>query len=621
MVHNASRECERDELMMNIHPSYADIRKPLSCVSLDFGDYRCRDIKLLSNNGSSGLVYQAISDDFYGSGKPSANLIIKECYPLELARCIHRNYNVLEMSDEADSSDRALFNRYLDRYHKAFSNNASLRQGCAREQISTPSRAFSINGTLYIINNASHGTTMDAAFASMNVYQQLKTLLRLGETLAAIHNAGYVYLDLKPENILCIKNPNDDTQFTDDIRLFDFDSTLSLKELSEDDAIVSGSGDWSAFEQTHPGHIHEVGIPSDMYSLGALLFWVLVGRPPKTTEVIHADGDWMVSGSSLPSLGDKASHDQIACIKRIFDHTLCIQPARRYQSAQPFIEEVNKLAELLMPTNETMNARFDEVENLLKRVAQELKQQGSLRAPNNAPTTNTLDAATLIIEPSTVSDSDIGKGIPFVAEPDLANPNCMQPSSPEASLEDVIMPAIMLSQLAKQLPDSLSEEARASILAHVESLATYVNERDLSALAFEDERTTILCNALMSIKVNGALKNACPDETKKALDYIDGQLDEAIAQCRYNEIERLVSTSNIRNNLLQSMLLIGAANSALGNHLSRKMREEVQGVLRSANEALIQNDPEIMDALASQISSILALAQSDAIMGMMGKLF
>ena len=69
------------------------------------------------------------------------------------------------------------------------------------------------------------------------------------------------------------------------------------------------------------------------------------------------------------------------------------------------------------------------------------------------------------------------------------------------------------------------------------------------------------------------------------------------------------------------MLLIGAANSALENHLSRKMREEVQGVLRNANEALIQNDPEIMDALASQISSILALAQSDAIMGMMGKLF
>ena len=607
--------------MMNIHPSYADIRKPLSCNSLDFGDYRCRDIKLLSNNGSSGLVYQAISDDFYGSGKPSANLIIKECYPLELARCIHRNNNALEMSDEADSSDRELFGRHLNRYLKAFSNNASLRQGCAREQISTPSRAFSINGTRYIINNASHGTTMDAAFASMSVYQRLKTLLRLGETLAAIHNAGYVYLDLKPENILCVKNPNDDTQFTDDIRLFDFDSTLSLKELSEDDVIVSGSGDWSAFEQTHPGHIHEVGIPSDIYSLGALLFWALVGRPPKTTEVIHADGDWTISDSSLPLLGDKVSHDQIACVKRIFDHTLCIQPARRYQSAQPLIEDINKLAELLMPTNETMNARFDKLENLFKRVAQELERQDSSHTPNNASTADIPDAATLIIEPSSTSDNDIGKGLPFVAGPDLTNPNCTQTSSPKASLENVIMPAIMLSQLVKGFTDSLSEEARASILAHVESLATYVNERDLTALASEDERTTILCNALTSIKVNDAFKNACPNETKKALDYIDGQLDEAIAQCRYKDIERLISTNKSRSNLLQSMLLIDAASSCLEENLSDKMRTEIEKVLSSANDALIKNDAKIMDALASQISNILALAQSDAIMGMMGKLF
>lgn len=525
------------------------------------------------------------------------------------------------MSDEADSSDRALFNRYLDRYHKAFSNNASLRQGCAREQISTPSRAFSINGTLYIINNASHGTTMDVAFASMSVYQRLKALLRLGETLAAIHNAGYVYLDLKPENILCVKNPNDDTQFTDDIRLFDFDSTLSLKELSEDDVIVSGSGDWSAFEQTHPGHIHEVGIPSDIYSLGALLFWVLVGRPPKTTEVIHADGDWTVSGSSLPSLSDKASHNQIACIKRIFDHTLCIQPARRYQSAQPFIEDVNRLAELLMPTNETMNARFDEVINLLKNFAQEHNQKDSLHVRPDTLASNTLDAATLIIEPSTASDNNIDKGTPFVAEPDLANQNCTQSSSSEASLEDVIMPAIMLSQLAEDFSDSLSEEARASILAHLESLAAYVDERDLTALISEDERTTILCNALMSIRINNAFKGVCPDETKKALDYIDGQLDEAIAQCRYKEIDRLICTNESRNNLLEATIAIDKASSALGNRLSNKMREEIKEILHSTSKALIKNDPEIMDGLTSRISNIWAHAKNDAIMGIMGELF
>ena len=78
--------------MSALIPFAADSRQPLASTEIDFGSYRCQNIQLLSTSGSSGLVYQASSDNYFDeSGSPVAQLIIKECYPLELSERISRD--------------------------------------------------------------------------------------------------------------------------------------------------------------------------------------------------------------------------------------------------------------------------------------------------------------------------------------------------------------------------------------------------------------------------------------------------------------------------------------------------------------------------------------------------
>lgn len=154
-------------------PFAEDSRQPLASTEIDFGSYRCQNIQLLSTSGSSGLVYQATSDNYFDeNGSPVASLIVKECYPLELSERISRDGDRLSFKTGITGDELRLFDRYLNRYRKAFENNALLMRSGAREQVSMPSRAFSANGTLYIVNNASHGIVMSKAFISMNLYQK-----------------------------------------------------------------------------------------------------------------------------------------------------------------------------------------------------------------------------------------------------------------------------------------------------------------------------------------------------------------------------------------------------------------------------------------------------------------
>ena len=74
-------------------PFAEDSRQPLASTEIDFGSYRCHNIQLLSTSGSSGLVYQAASDNYFDeNGSPVASLIVKECYPLELSERISKGW-------------------------------------------------------------------------------------------------------------------------------------------------------------------------------------------------------------------------------------------------------------------------------------------------------------------------------------------------------------------------------------------------------------------------------------------------------------------------------------------------------------------------------------------------
>ncbi|QDU75900.1 Serine/threonine-protein kinase PknB [Bremerella volcania] len=155
----------------------------------------------------------------------------------------------------------------------------------------------------------------------------------LADAIHAAHLAGIVHRDLKPGNILL--NEDQTTKIGDFSlsRRVELDSTRSTKVPR------AGTPSYMAPEQA-AGERNAIQPTVDIYSLGAVLYELLTGRPPFKAEtsaetlqqVIHDDP---VSPSQLNS---RVPCDlQTICLK-------CLQkdPTRRYLSAADLADDLNR---------------------------------------------------------------------------------------------------------------------------------------------------------------------------------------------------------------------------------------------------------------------------------------
>ncbi len=170
---------------------------------------------------------------------------------------------------------------------------------------------------------------------------------RLVETLArAIHEAhlrGLVHRDLKPANILLAADG------VPKIADFGLAKWLDAEAGPTRTHLIVGSPSYMAPEQAGPGPV-PVGPAADVYSLGAILYELLTGRPPfqastvlETLERVRSD-----EPVSPARLRPRLPRDLVtACLK-------CLEkdPARRYASAADLADDLRRFE-----AGETIRAR------------------------------------------------------------------------------------------------------------------------------------------------------------------------------------------------------------------------------------------------------------------------
>ena len=146
------------------------------------------------------------------------------------------------------------------------------------------------------------------------------------------HERGVLHRDLKPSNILL--------DVFDQPRVTDF----GLAKLSHHDAeltlpgAVLGSPNFIPPEQA-AGKFSEIAAPADVYSLGAVLYQLLTGRPPFQGETLHEILRQVQSAEPVPphKLNPSVPLDlQTICLK-------CLQkePARRYATARELADDLD----------------------------------------------------------------------------------------------------------------------------------------------------------------------------------------------------------------------------------------------------------------------------------------
>jgi hypothetical protein len=154
-------------------------------------------------------------------------------------------------------------------------------------------------------------------------------LITLAEAVRFAHQAGILHLDLKPGNVLVTA--------TGEPKIADF-GLAQARAGQLVDSPLQGTPRYMAPEQTHWGG--EVGTWTDIYGLGAILYYMLTGQPP-------------VSGSNLSEIFARVRQGDVVPIQQLRPDTpialvaicqKCMRrlPAERYSSAADLKEDLQR---------------------------------------------------------------------------------------------------------------------------------------------------------------------------------------------------------------------------------------------------------------------------------------
>ena len=163
--------------------------------------------------------------------------------------------------------------------------------------------------------------------------EAIETTIDLAETLQHVHEAGIVHRDMKPANILVNR---DGEHFINDFG-------LAMIEVSESDrGLLIGTPAYMSPEQAS-GEGHLVDGRSDIFSLGVILYEMLVGRRPfrggSTEQILYQIRT--IDHKPLRQLNRRLP----LALERVCQKALSKQKGSRYSSAIEFAGDLRRVLE------------------------------------------------------------------------------------------------------------------------------------------------------------------------------------------------------------------------------------------------------------------------------------
>lgn len=239
------------------------------------GAVRYTIIKEIGRGGSC-IVYDASYETNTGDVKC---VRIKECYPAKM-----RIERTLDGHLTAHPADNGQFEAVKSKFQSDFSlgNGLFYAEGGLYDALTTTIDIYSENGTSYLVSTYSPEFTL-ATYRPENLLVCVTLVKQVAQILKRIHNEGYLYLDTKPDNVLVLDS------YATRVQLFDLDSLIPMDSKSQNTFVdprnvrVSFSKGFSAIE-LQMGKVKKLGRHTDVYGVGALLFYLLFGATPTAAD-------------------------------------------------------------------------------------------------------------------------------------------------------------------------------------------------------------------------------------------------------------------------------------------------------------------------------------------------
>jgi len=217
-------------------------------------------------------------------------------------------------------------------------------------------------GAVFIVSEESEGETLKDAIGKQGKFspeRAIRVARQIASALSAAHAAGVVHKNLTSENILLTHAANG----AEIVKVLEFGANAADENESLDEEIAPKNLEYRSPEQCL--NSAEIDARSDIYSAGVILYEMLAGEVPFTAE---KPTDLMLKHAQQPPSPLSAFRTDLnEEIEPVVLKSLAKTPEMRYQTADEFAEDLNKIAK-----------NFDEVETVIIPKAQKFDEE-----PNN----------------------------------------------------------------------------------------------------------------------------------------------------------------------------------------------------------------------------------------------
>jgi hypothetical protein len=157
----------------------------------------------------------------------------------------------------------------------------------------------------------------------------------VAEALDYAHRLGILHLDLKPANVLVDEH--------NEPQVADFGLARRLDEtLASDGTQISGTPSYMAPEQAQAKH-RRIGVATDIYGIGAILYELLCGRPPFLGATPRQTLEQVIEQEIEPL--HRRNRDVPEDLDAICLHCLAKDPDSRYVTARGLAEDLGRFLE------------------------------------------------------------------------------------------------------------------------------------------------------------------------------------------------------------------------------------------------------------------------------------
>ncbi len=159
----------------------------------------------------------------------------------------------------------------------------------------------------------------------------IDTALQMADALAFAHDHGIVHRDIKPPNVIVDSKRGA-------VKLTDFGIAHLMSNTETRAGMLLGSPRYMSPEQVQG---QPVDGRSDIFSLGVVLYEMLVGRPPFGGEELH--GILFRIVNEPVTLVSQTRRDTPAGVDEILSRCLAKKPENRYSNAHDLAQDLNTL--------------------------------------------------------------------------------------------------------------------------------------------------------------------------------------------------------------------------------------------------------------------------------------